>query len=83
MPLRLSPARNYLLGSLAIAAALLLSSGQAPRGNDFAAGCEIAETNGQSDALECRDAALERMSNGETKQAFRMVSEWLSRHPPR
>ncbi len=43
--------------------------------------CEIAETNGQSDAVECRDAALERMTNAETTEAFRIVSEWLSRHP--
>jgi len=42
--------------------------------------CEIAQTNGQSDALECRDAALEHMTSAETRQSFRLVTEWLGRH---
>jgi uncharacterized protein len=42
--------------------------------------CEIAQTNGQSDAIECRDAALEHMTNTEMKQSFRLVSEWFERH---
>jgi hypothetical protein len=42
--------------------------------------CEIAQSNGQSDALECRDAALEHMTNAEIKQSFRLVTEWLGRH---
>ena len=43
--------------------------------------CEIAQSNGQSDALECRDAALEHMTSDEVTQSFRLVTEWLSRHP--
>lgn len=43
--------------------------------------CEIAETNGQSDAQECRDAALEHMSTEETKQSFKLVADWFGRHP--
>ena len=43
--------------------------------------CEIAQSNGQSDALECRDAALEHMTNAEITQSFRLVTEWLGRHP--
>jgi uncharacterized protein len=43
--------------------------------------CEIAQSNGQSDALECRDAALEHMTSAETRQSFRLVTEWLHRHP--
>jgi hypothetical protein len=42
--------------------------------------CEIAQSNGQSDALECRDAALEHMTSAEIKQSFRLVTEWLGRH---
>ncbi len=42
--------------------------------------CEIAQTNGQSDAMECRDAALEHMTQAEMKQSFRLVSEWFERH---
>jgi TPR repeat protein len=42
--------------------------------------CEIAQSNGQSDALECRDAALEHMTSAETRQSFRLVTEWLGRH---
>jgi uncharacterized protein len=43
--------------------------------------CDIAQSNGQSDALECRDAALEHMTSAETRQSFRLVTEWLRRHP--
>jgi hypothetical protein len=43
--------------------------------------CDIAETNGQSDASECRDAALEHMSPTEMAQSFKIVSDWLGRHP--
>jgi uncharacterized protein len=43
--------------------------------------CEIAQSNGQSDALECRDAALEHMTSAEARQSFRLVTEWLHRHP--
>ena len=43
--------------------------------------CDIAETNGQSDASECRDAALEHMSPAEMAQSFKIVSDWLGRHP--
>jgi TPR repeat protein len=43
--------------------------------------CEIAQSNGQSDAMECRDAALEHMTSAEAKQSFRLVTEWLGRHP--
>jgi TPR repeat protein len=43
--------------------------------------CDIAETNGQSDASECRDAALEHMSPTEMTQSFKIVSDWLGRHP--
>jgi hypothetical protein len=42
--------------------------------------CEIAQSNGQSDALECRDAALEHMTSAEITQSFRLVTEWLDRH---
>jgi TPR repeat protein len=42
--------------------------------------CEIAQSNGQSDAIECRDAALEHMTSAEMKQSFRLVTEWLGRH---
>jgi hypothetical protein len=42
--------------------------------------CEIAQSNGQSDALECRDAALEHMSNAEIKQSFRLVTELQRRY---
>jgi uncharacterized protein len=43
--------------------------------------CEIAQSNGQSDASECRDAALEHMTSAEITQSFRLVTEWLGRHP--
>jgi TPR repeat protein len=43
--------------------------------------CEIAETNGQSDAEECRDAALEHMTAAEMQQSFKLVMEWFGRHP--
>ena len=43
--------------------------------------CDIAETNGQSDAAECRDVALEHMTPAEMAQSFRLVTEWLGRHP--
>jgi TPR repeat protein len=43
--------------------------------------CDIAETNGQSDASECRDAALEHLSPAEMHQSFNIVSEWFKRHP--
>jgi TPR repeat protein len=42
--------------------------------------CEIAQSNGQSDASECRDAALEHMTSAEVAQSFRLVTEWLGRH---
>ena len=42
--------------------------------------CEIDQSNGQSDALECRDTALEHMSNAEIKQSFRLVTELQSRY---
>lgn len=45
--------------------------------------CDIAETNGQSDASECRDAALEHMTPGEMAQSYKIVSDWLGRHPRR
>jgi TPR repeat protein len=37
--------------------------------------CELSETNGNSDAALCRDAALESMSDTEREQAFRLVVE--------
>ena len=43
--------------------------------------CDIAGTNGQSDASECRDAALEHMTPAEMAQSFKIVSDWLGRHP--
>ena len=43
--------------------------------------CDIAETNGQSDASECRDVALEHMSPDETARSFKIVTDWLERHP--
>ena len=43
--------------------------------------CDIAETNGQSDASECRDVALEHMTPDETAQSFKIVTDWLGRHP--
>lgn len=43
--------------------------------------CDIAETNGQSDASECRDVALEHMTRDEMAQSFRIVTDWLERHP--
>ena len=43
--------------------------------------CEIAQSSGESDALECRDAALEHMTRAEMKRSFRLVAEWLGRHP--
>jgi hypothetical protein len=43
--------------------------------------CDIAETNGQSDASECRDAALEHLSPAEMAQSFKIVSDWQGRHP--
>jgi TPR repeat protein len=43
--------------------------------------CDIAGTNGQSDAAECRDAALEHMSPAEMAQSFKIVSDWLGQHP--
>ena len=43
--------------------------------------CDIAGTNGQSDASECRDVALEHMTADETAQSFKIVTEWLGRHP--
>lgn len=43
--------------------------------------CDIAETNGQSDASECRDVALEHMTRDEMAQSFKIVTDWLERHP--
>ena len=43
--------------------------------------CDIAETNGQSDAAECRDAALEHMTAGEMTRSFKIVSDWFNQHP--
>ena len=45
--------------------------------------CDIAGTNGQSDASECRDAALEHMTQAEMAQSFKIVSDWLGRHHAR
>jgi len=44
--------------------------------------CDIAETNGQSDASECRDAALEHMTPDEMAQSYKIVSDWLAKHLP-
>jgi len=44
--------------------------------------CEIAQSNGQSDALECRDAALEHMTSAQVEQSFRLVTDWRARHSP-
>jgi TPR repeat protein len=41
--------------------------------------CDIAETNGQSDASECRDAALERMTPEEMARSFKIVTDWFGR----
>src|SRR3954462_15335477 len=35
--------------------------------------CDIAATNGQSDASECRDAALEHMTQAEMSESFKIV----------
>jgi TPR repeat protein len=43
--------------------------------------CDIAETNGQSDASECRDAALEHMTPAEMAESYKIVSDWQGRHP--
>jgi len=43
--------------------------------------CEIAQSGGEADALDCRDAALEHMSAAEMKESFRLVTEWRRRHP--
>ena len=43
--------------------------------------CDIAGTNGQSDASECRDVALEHMTADEMAQSFKLVTDWLGRHP--
>ena len=40
--------------------------------------CDIAATNGQSDASECRDVALEHMTHDETAQSFKIVTDWLA-----
>ena len=42
---------------------------------------DIAETCGQSDASECRDVALEHLTPDETAQSFKIVTDWLGRHP--
>jgi TPR repeat protein len=42
--------------------------------------CDIAETNGQSDASECRDAALEHMTPAEMAESYKIVSDWQGRH---
>jgi uncharacterized protein len=42
--------------------------------------CDIAETNGQSDASECRDAALEHMSPAEMAESYKIVSDWQGGH---
>jgi TPR repeat protein len=44
--------------------------------------CDIAETNGQSDAGECRDAALEHMTAAEMTQSYKIVRDWLAKHWP-
>jgi TPR repeat protein len=43
--------------------------------------CDIAETNGQSDASECRDASLEHLTPAEMAESYKIVSDWLGRHP--
>ena len=42
--------------------------------------CDIAGTNGQSDASECRDVALEHMTQAEMVKSFKIVSDWQGRH---
>jgi hypothetical protein len=42
--------------------------------------CDIAQTSGQSDAQECREAALEHMSTDEMRQSFKLVTDWFGRH---
>jgi hypothetical protein len=42
--------------------------------------CDIAETNGQSDASECRDASLEHLTPAEMAQSYKIVSDWQVRH---
>jgi TPR repeat protein len=42
--------------------------------------CEIAQSSGSADAIGCRDAALEHMSNSEMTQSYRIVAEWRRQH---
>ena len=69
-------------GRSAVAAgdAVLLRQGRAAKLCQAFAWCDIAGTNGQSDASECRDVALEHMTADETAQSFKIVTDWLGRH---
>ena len=45
--------------------------------------CALAEINGNGDAMLCRDAALESMSDSDREEAFRLVVELRERYGPR
>ena len=44
--------------------------------------CALAEINGNGDAMPCRDAALESMSDSDREEAFRLVVELRERYGP-
>lgn len=42
--------------------------------------CEIALARGMAPGLACRDAAAERLSTAERREAYRLAAAWLYRH---
>lgn len=43
--------------------------------------CELAQANGEPEALECRLAAERRLTAAQVEESLRFVTAWYGRHP--